>query len=87
MYLQTMTRLLSEAKNPQHERHIYEFEEMVRQMIEELVPPIVERTLETNYLDLLVKLRMVIEGKEVYFSQVADYVKKEIENILKSKLK
>lgn len=87
MYLQTMTTLLSENKNPQHEQHIYEFEAMVRQMIEELVPQIVEKTLETNYLDLWLKLRMVMEGKEVYFSQVADYIEKEIINILKNKLK
>ena len=85
MYLQTMTTLLSENKNPQHEQHIYEFEAMTRQMIEELVPQIVEKTLQTTYFNLWVKLRMVMEGKEVSFSQVTDYVMNEIENILKNK--
>lgn len=56
---------------------------MVRQMIIELVPPIVEKTLKETYLDLWVKLRMVFENKEVYFDDVADYVRREIEKALK----
>ena len=87
MYLQTMTTLLSENKNPQHQEHIIQFTLMCKEMIEELVPQIVEKTLETNYLDLWLKLRMVLEGKEVYFNDVANYVEKEITNILKNKLK
>lgn len=86
-YLATMTTLLSENKNPQHEQHIYEFEAMVRQMIEELTPQIVERTLLNTYFELWVKIRMILDNKEVSFSQITDYIIQEIENELKSKLK
>ena len=85
-YLNTMTQLLSEAKTSIHEQHIYEFEAMVRQMIEELVPPLVIKTLQETYLDLWVKLQMVFEGKAVYFDDVADYIRKELERALKQSL-
>lgn len=85
-YLNTMTQLLSEAKSSIHEQHIYEFEAMVRQMIEELVPPLVIKTLQETYLDLWVKLQMVFEGKAVYFDDVADYIRKELERALKQSL-
>ena len=82
-YIATMTNLLSEAKSSIHEQHIYEFEAMVRQMIEELVPPLVIKTLQNTYFDLWVKLQMVFEGKEQYFKDVADYIMKELEKELK----
>ena len=82
-YIATMTNLLSEAKSSIHEQHIYEFEAMVRQMIEELVPPLVIKTLQNTYFDLWVKLQMVFEGKELYFKDVADYIMKELEKELK----
>ena len=85
-YLMTMTKLLSEAKTSIHEQHIYEFEAMVRQMIEELVPPLVIKTLQETYVDLWVKLQMVFEGKAVYFDDVADYIRKELERALKQSL-
>ena len=85
-YLNTMTQLLSEAKSSIHERHIYEFEAMVRQMIEELVPPLVIKTLQETYMDLWVKLQMVFENKAVYFDDVADYIRKELERALKQSL-
>lgn len=86
-YLATMTNLLSEAKSSIHEQHIYEFEAMVRQMIEELVPPLVIKTLNDTYMDLWVKLQMTFENKTVYFDDVADYIWKELENALKQKFK
>ena len=82
----TMTNLLSEAKSSIHEQHIYEFEAMVRQMIEELVPPLVIKTLQETYMDLWVKLQMVFENKAVYFDDVADYIRKELERALKQSL-
>lgn len=85
-YLMTMTNLLSEAKSSIHEQHIYEFEAMVRQMIEELVPPLVIKTLQETYMDLWVKLQMVFENKAVYFDDVADYIRKELERALKQSL-
>ena len=86
-YLATMTNLLSEAKSSIHEQHIYEFEAMVRQMIEELVPPLVIKTLQETYMELWVKLRMVFEGREVFFNDVANYVMEELEKALKQAMK
>lgn len=85
-YLKAMTNMLSEAKSSIHEQHIYEFEAMVRQMIEELVPPLVIKTLQETYMDLWVKLQMVFENKAVYFDDVADYIRKELERALKQSL-
>lgn len=85
-YLATMANLLSESKSSIHEQHIYEFEAMVRQMIEELVPPLVIKTLKDTYMDIMVKLRMELEGREVYFNDVAEYIYKEIEKALKQKM-
>ena len=86
-YLMTMKNLLSEAMTSIHEQHIYEFEAMVRQMIEELVPPLVNITLQDTYMELWLKLRMIFDGREVYFNDIADYVFKEIEKALKQKMK
>lgn len=74
---------MSEAKSSIHEQHIYEFEAMVREMINELVPPLVIKTLQETYMDLWVKLQMVFEGKQVYFDDVADYIQKELVKALK----
>lgn len=86
-YLATMTTLLSENKNPQHQEHIISFTAMCKEMIEELVPQIVERTLLNTYFELWVKIRMILDNKEVSFSQITDFIIQEIENELKSRLK
>ena len=86
-YIATMTNLLSEAKSSIHEQHIYEFEAMVRQMIEELVPPLVIKTLKDTYMDIWVKLRMTMENKEVFFEDVANYVIQELEKALRQEIK
>lgn len=86
-YLATMTGMLSEAKDSIHERHIYEYEAMTRQMIEELVPPLVIKTLQDTYFDLWVKLQMVFEGKPLYFEDVANYIYKELEKALRQTFK
>ena len=82
-----MTSLLSEAKSSIHEQHIYEFELMCRQMIEELTPIIVKQTLMDTYFDLWVKLRMILDNKEVSFKEVSDYILKQIEEELKKMIK
>lgn len=79
--------MLSENSNPQHERHITAFYLMAKELIREMVPEIVKQTLNDTYFDLWVKLRMIIEGKEVYFNDVADYIIKEIERTLKDSIK
>lgn len=86
-YLDTMTLLLSEAKSSIHEQHIYEFEAMAREMINELVPPLVIKTLQETYTELWLKLRMLFEGREVYFDDIANYIIEEIEKALKQKMK
>lgn len=86
-YLSTMTSMLSESQGREHERHIYDYERLTREMIEELVPQIVEKTLNKTYMELWLKLKMVLEGKEVYFKDVADYVIDEIKNELEKAFK
>jgi len=84
-YLATMATLISEAKNQIHESHIYEFEYMVRQMIEELTPKIVKETLLDTYMELYVKIKMLLDGKEVSFDDINEYIMNEIqENLIKS---
>ena len=45
-YIAYMTTLLGGNNNPHHIRHIYEFHDLVKLMIEQLVPPIVEQEIE-----------------------------------------
>lgn len=86
-YLATMTTLLSENKNPQHEAHIYAFEAMARQMIFELGPQMVRQELANTYLDLLVKIQTQINGRNVDFPDIIEYIKNIIEEELQKELK
>ena len=45
-YLAYMTLLDSCAESAEHSQHIYEFHDLVKLMIEQLVPPIVEQEIE-----------------------------------------
>ena len=85
-YLSTMTSMLADNQGREHEKHIYDYERLTREMIEELVPQIVKNTLNDTYMELWLKLRMIFEGKEVYFNDVADYVISEIKNELEKAL-
>ena len=82
-YLALMTSMCSEAKNPEHERHIYEMEAMVRMMINELVPPLVEKLT----LDTLVKIQTQLNGKNVDFPDVRAYVEDKLRDEIQKAIK
>lgn len=85
-YLQNVTSMIGGAP-PIHEQHVYEQVELTKAMIDELVPPLVEKLLREKYLDILVKIQTQLNGKDVDFSQVRDYVMKIIFDELRSGLK
>lgn len=86
-YLAGFTMMLSEAKNPEHERHLYEIHELVLAMINQLVPEIVKQELATTYLDLLVKIQTQLNGRNVDFPDVVEYIKDTIEAELQKALR
>lgn len=62
-YLQTMTGMLANS-TPQHERHIYEYHTMMLQMINELVPPMIERYWKEHIEQLTVEVITLLNGKQ-----------------------
>lgn len=48
-YLAYMTLLDSCAESAEHSQHIYEFHDLVKLMIEQLVPPIVDQQIEQYF--------------------------------------
>ena len=69
-YMGYLTILESEEKSVEHQRHLYEIEELVRMMIEELVPQVVEK----NLVEALVKITTTINGEKVDFKDVKEYI-------------
>ena len=86
-YSAGMAMMVSEAKSREHERHIYEFHDLVLAMIQELVPQIVKEELTQTYLDLLVKIQTQINGRDVDFPDVIAYIKDIIETELQNAFK
>lgn len=82
-----MTTMLSENDSPIHEQHIISFYMMCQELIREMVPELVKQELERTYLDLIVKLRLILEGKEMSFPDVKDYIMSEIEKEFKKLIK
>ena len=78
-YLQYMTELIGMSKSPQHIEHIYEFHAMVYQMIQELVPQIIRKELANMDNEMLVKIQTQINGRDVSFDDVKNYIREIIE--------
>lgn len=62
-YLQTMTEMLA-GSTPQHERHIYEYHAMMLQMINELVPPMIEQYWKEHIEKFTVDVITLLNGKQ-----------------------
>ena len=62
-YFQTMTNMIS-GSSYQHEQHIYEFHAMVLQMIEELVPPMVEQLWKEHIEQIIINVITLLNGKQ-----------------------
>ena len=70
-YLGTMTTMLSDSKNPEHERHIYEIHSMVLEMIKELVPPLVREC----YNEINVDVSTYLNGRSVSGEGLREYIR------------
>lgn len=79
--------MLSEAKSQEHERHIYEFHDLVIAMLRELVPQMIKEELAKTYIDLLVKIQTQLNGRDVDFPDVIEYIKDTIEAELQKALR
>ena len=76
--------LESNEKNQIHRQHIHEFIELVEQMIKELVPKLIKEEMEKIY-DVLVAIKTHINGKDVDFPDVKDYIIEQIAKELKGR--
>lgn len=84
-YLATITMLDSENKNPNHREHIYQFSNLCREMIEQLTPQIVKQVLLDTYMELYVRIQMMLDGKEVSFNDINNYIMNMIrDNLIQS---
>lgn len=86
-YYAGMTMMLLEAKSPEHERYIYEFHDLVIAMLRELVPQMIKEELAKTYIDLLVKIQTQLNGRNVDFPDVIEYIKDTIEAELQKALR
>ena len=76
-YIQMAGIMESCERNPIHRQHIHEFIELVEQMIKELVPQLIKEEMEKIY-DVLVAIKTQINGKDVDFPDVKDYIIEQI---------
>lgn len=63
--------MLSDTKNPEHERHIYEIHSMVLEMIKELVPPLVREC----YNEINVDVSTYLNGRSVSGEGLREYIR------------
>lgn len=77
----------SNSKNPQHWEHVREFVMLGEQMIRDLVPQLLKEELARTYLDLLVKIQTQLNGRDVDFPDVIEYIKSTIEAELQKALR
>ena len=85
--LGTLTTLAAQEKSVVHEEHLYQIYQMVSEMIQEQVPLLIEKELKAKYLDLLVKIQTQLNGKDVDFPEVRDYIMNLIFEELRNGLK
>lgn len=85
--LSVMTEMLSEAKESIHARHIEQFYIMCQSLILEMVPQLIKNELDNIETDLLVKIQTQINGRDVDFPDVRQYIRDMIENEIKKMIK
>ena len=83
-YIQMAGIMESCERNQIHRQHIREFIELVEQMIKELVPQLIKEEIEKIY-DVLVAIKTQINGKDVDFPDVRDYILEQIAKELKGR--
>lgn len=86
-YIQMAGILESNEKNPHHWQHIMEFTTLCEQCVRDLTPQIVKEELTNMDSELWVKIQTQINGRDVDFPDVREYIRKMIEEELRKMLK
>ena len=83
-YIQMAGIMESCEKNSIHRQHIREYVMLVEQMIKDIVPQLIKEEIEKIY-DVLVAIRTQINGKNVDFPDVREYILEQIAKELKGR--
>lgn len=78
-----MTTMISEAKESIHARHVEQFYLMCQALINESVPQLIRNELANMDSDLLVKIQTQINGRNIDFPDVRQYIREIIEDELR----
>lgn len=85
--LSVMTEMLSEAKESIHARHIEQFYIMCQSLILEMVPQLIKNELNNIETDLWVKIQTQINGRNIDFPEIRQYIMDMIEREIKNMIK
>lgn len=86
-YIQMAGIIESNETNPQHRQHIWEFTTLCEQCVKDLTPQIVREELTNMDSELWVKIQTQINGRNVDFPDVREYIRKMIIEELKKMFK
>lgn len=78
-----MTTMISEAKESVHARHIEEFYLLCQALINESVPQLIKNELANMDSELLVRIQTQINGRNIDFPEIRQYVREIIEEELR----
>lgn len=78
-----MTTMISEAKESVHARHIEEFYLLCQALINESVPQLIKNELANMDSELLVRIQTQINGRNIDFPDVRQYIREIIEDELR----
>ena len=86
-YIQMAGMLDSCEPNPAHREHIWQFTQLCEQCVRDLTPQVVREELENIDSKLWVKIQTQINGRNVDFPDVREYIREVIIEELKKMLK
>ena len=78
-----LTTMYSEAKDTIHERHITEYYILCKTLIKEMVPEIVKQEMANTESDLWVRIQTQLNGKDIDFPEIREYIRQMIEEELR----
>lgn len=73
-------------ENPIHREHIIQYTHLIEQAIRDLTPQIIKEELANMDVDMLVRIQTQINGRNVDFPDVREYIRKMIEEELRKEL-
>ena len=74
-------------ENPAHREHIIQYTHLIEQAIKDLTPQILKEELAKMDVDMLVKIQTQINGRNIDFPDVREYIRRMIEEELRKALK